>query len=808
MQIVSARLVCRLSEQTNESVLSVPPVVSGKRYSDNLECTWEIRSPDCEDPEKDACEQFVQLRPIALRLWSEDYVRIYSDPVNNVCQPGAPSNVLEAQLTGFYDDISSLPAFRAKGCLLVELQTDGNQEKWYGESGSGDGFLMAYDRNVPGCGGPSDCSGHTCNGLTGFCECGATAFGADCSHEDFCLGTNRLVLHPGKREIIKSSESITSIQDDASEKPYKNDLNCTWDISVPSGDDVKVTIFYDLEPTHDLLHLQRGALSFEQPPSAYTVLTGKQVEGEVYFIPSDGYAVSMRFTTDPRGRRQGFHATLETVAKNDLYEPRAPCSVPGQSGSQCEVAHCVAQNQFQEDLQSSDISSSYVLGRVVSQVEGLRVQPTPWEPAGGCVWSVSDKSSRMRKPTVAIRFVFNLPLDLEPKFPSSRGDQLLLSAAGGTTTSFYVEKCQTDEDCSYFWQTGQCENRGCTVKPAVEVEVDNASGSSIRLVTDRSDGGKIYRGLDFDALLVAECPNNAGLEHCESPGSNGVCKSGLCICPDGIPCSCPCDGDAPKSSPVNVGLAVGIVLPIFIVMIGVFLVYRHRKIMASREQKRIIAEKEAELEAFKDSIVGICVAVREYVPHVVDKNKKGRAMSKTRSLRVSYTKDPPKAVWCWQETDHQMGNHGPASIFGDEKDCWIIYDNKSAALLEKAYNTGSAKCRPIDGYEVDLKTMIQTKEATGFTRKVQRVLTGKPADTKDLDLSQAHFSDGLPAELAGEPQVVLIKDDLVQVSAGISELCRIAGVFSHMFLIQRFLISPLRFRRSATTAGRLEPRYV
>jgi WWE domain len=239
------------------------------------------------------------------------------------------------------------------------------------------------------------------------------------------------------------------------------------------------------------------------------------------------------------------------------------------------------------------------------------------------------------------------------------------------------------------------------------------------------------------------------------------------------------------------GRVAGIVLPLFLLMLCGFLAYRRRKILASRKQKQIIAEKEAELEAFRDSIVGICVAVREYVPQAVAAPELKRALSKTKKLRVSYSKDKEKGkrmvtcwtrlwtrevvcteslisregVWCWKETSHMMSNHDPASVFGDPKDCWIKYDKKSTDLLEQAHQSGATQCHPLDGYTVDFSTMLQTKQATGFQRKVQRIVHAKPAeDIKDLDLSEAHFSDGLPAELAGEPQVVLIKDDLIQIS--------------------------------------------
>ena len=736
----------------------------GKSYSDNLNCTWEIRAVDCVDPEQDSCQRFVELSFVILKLWSGDFVRVYSDPLRQRCQAGSDSLVLEAKLSGFFLP----PMLKAKGCLLVVFETDANSEKVYAGS-NGDGFLANYDRNTLACGGPQDCNSSPCNVESGLCECGGMAFGASCSY-DICLGTNKVFLQRGSSEVLASTPLahppwLRLARDEITIDPqsaYSNDLDCSFDISVPVGTVVKVEVYYDLEPTHDFLYLQSGTKSFGTTLSTYTTLSGASGSSEpkVFYVPTDslGFA-SLRLTTDTRGRRQGFYATVKAFDMS--VQEDTPCALLGYSGRGCEVPHCIARNTFQS-TSNLEVHASHAVGRVVSQSPGMLIPS-----AAECEWAIPTKVAVEAEDFVSLRLIFNRPLDLEPKPRLVSGDQLTITTSNGTEgIIFFVEKCRVDTDCLLSWQTGRCEDGGCSVRDAVEAKVDSTDDIFLHLTTDRNDGGRMHSGLDFDTLLVQECPNEAGLEHCEHRNANGKCVSGFCICPGGVPCSCPCAGDSPGNLVAKIGLMLGVVIPLFLVLLGGFFIYRRRKIVASREQKHIIAQKEAELDSFRDSIAGMRVAVCEFVPCASSVETSGRALSKTSSLRVSTAKEPPKAVWCWQETDHVMSRHDDANIYGDPKDCWILYDSKCTTILEQAYQKApSCKCHPLPGYLVDIGTMTQTKEATGFQRKVQRVVLKQSSNlTKDVDLSSAHFSDGLPQELSGEPQVVLIKNDVIQIS--------------------------------------------
>jgi len=72
--------------------------------------------------------------------------------------------------------------------------------------------------------------------------------------------------------------------------------------------------------------------------------------------------------------------------------------------------------------------------------------------------------------------------------------------------------------------------------------------------------------------------------------------------------------------------------------------------------------------------------------------------------------------------------HGDASVvIGAVDDCWIAYDETAAALLEAAALSQAQQqpgatitCQPVPGYTVNLRTMQQTKDATGYQRSVQR----------------------------------------------------------------------------------------
>ena len=71
----------------------------------------------------------------------------------------------------------------------------------------------------------------------------------------------------------------------------------------------------------------------------------------------------------------------------------------------------------------------------------------------------------------------------------------------------------------------------------------------------------------------------------------------------------------------------------------------------------------------------------------------------------------------------------------------------------------------MDGYVVDFSDMVQVKTATGFKRNVQR-LVETSFDGDEPKSVSVHIKkvNSFPKELEGEPKMVLVKNDIVQIS--------------------------------------------
>ena len=493
------------------------------------------------------------------------------------------------------------------------------------------------------------------------------------------------------------------------------------------------------------------------------VLTGTHSEAgtrEAYYLPvdTDGLA-TLRFQTDARGRRRGFDAILRAIdTKTDsqsFLSGEQPCPIPGQSGYSCEISHCINKNRLNKAHRDLVAPGPFTLGRVVSQVSELPIPAMPWASHGGCKWILTPEGLPFSEKKIgAFRFVLNKPFDLEPFPVTDVGDKLVIRQEQRTdqfSEIIFSESCENDEACSFQWQTGECSEKGaCIVRTTFEVPVEPFDDSeepllaSILLITDRNDGGESYSGLDFDVYLVQEYNDDV---HCEDAG--GTCVDEFCYC-SGIACSRPC-GERPDvvSSGVKIGIVLGVRAPIFACMFVGFYLYRRCKIEQSRAQKKIIEEKEAELEQFRNSVIGMRAVINDYVPVVSEETKET-----ARAL--------PKVQWCWKETDFCMDNHDEDEIFGPTSDCWIKYKNSNR--IEKKYQrmNGTGVIKPLDGYTLDFETMIQTKTATGFQREVKRFV--EETDLLDVNMDHVEVGEGLPSDLEGEPQMILVKGDIIQIS--------------------------------------------
>jgi hypothetical protein len=211
------------------------------------------------------------------------------------------------------------------------------------------------------------------------------------------------------------------------------------------------------------------------------------------------------------------------------------------------------------------------------------------------------------------------------------------------------------------------------------------------------------------------------------------------------------------------------------------------KYWRSRRSKHSI---KAELVAFQNSIVDMKAAACNYIPHVVmtksatDVDSESITSDFDSTLREQAVTalsviPPPVVRWCWKETASVMQNHNASTIYGDPADCWILYSAEQSRQLEVAFMKKAAECSPMPGYKVDLKGMVQTKQATGFQRAVCRhveragggsvpgarsVAQQLPQLQPTLDLSDVTMGDALPIDLKDEPQMVLVQGDVIQVS--------------------------------------------
>jgi hypothetical protein len=211
-------------------------------------------------------------------------------------------------------------------------------------------------------------------------------------------------------------------------------------------------------------------------------------------------------------------------------------------------------------------------------------------------------------------------------------------------------------------------------------------------------------------------------------------------------------------------------LPFWILMLVVafgllFVVFSIKNWVSRRKLRRI----KAELDAFRDSIVGMRAVSRHCIPRTVRKNKnEEHDVEQGLSGKVSVAARE-YVQWCWKETSTAMSAHNPSDIQGDPAESWIKYSLECNSKLEAAFKEGKPQYSPLSEYIVNFRSMKQTKVATGYERDVRRVLVKIEAKTdkgaqKEIDLADVHVRDELPVDLRAEPQMVLVEGDIVQIS--------------------------------------------
>jgi len=231
---------------------------------------------------------------------------------------------------------------------------------------------------------------------------------------------------------------------------------------------------------------------------------------------------------------------------------------------------------------------------------------------------------------------------------------------------------------------------------------------------------------------------------------------GFCLCGFGEACAWPCAEEAPAcggmcfvpsskgKNEVDMGLVYGIVFGLFLpllVLIGVFLFFYRRKMKRkSAAQKAIISDQQQELQAFRDSVVGMRAVVQGAAP--------------------GGTARPPAAPakWYWEESPARLAAHPHV-----KPPHWIPYDAAAAARLEQAFATRAGTVMLTAAYEADVQKMVQTNLRTKFSRRLLRDAPAMPiARPSSHDMEQG--ADRPPDIDADEPCMVLHVGSIVQIA--------------------------------------------
>ncbi|KAH8072489.1 platelet-activating factor acetyltransferase [Aureococcus anophagefferens] len=234
-------------------------------------------------------------------------------------------------------------------------------------------------------------------------------------------------------------------------------------------------------------------------------------------------------------------------------------------------------------------------------------------------------------------------------------------------------------------------------------------------------------------------------------------------CGDGYACSgmvCAPPSSSSGGAAVDVGLILLVVAIIVAALGAVFFYYRRQVVKSLDSLKGNLASLEAELQDFKDSVVGFKVAVQDYVPEAVsvdvagdDANAKYEAEA-GGAVVAAVAGAPAAARWYWREEQARLGSHDPAKVKSPH---WVAYDDGVAAALERAYgDAGASKVVATGGpYKVDVATMKQVNERTNYERDVLRDV--HPA-------APGANTDRRPEELLGEDALLLRAGSVLQVS--------------------------------------------
>ena len=198
-----------------------------------------------------------------------------------------------------------------------------------------------------------------------------------------------------------------------------------------------------------------------------------------------------------------------------------------------------------------------------------------------------------------------------------------------------------------------------------------------------------------------------------------------------------------KSTKVDTGLIIGLVfglIGVILLVVGVlYCWYWH-----SRTLHKNLAKVTADLQDFKDSVVGVKVGIKDYVPSAISSGDSTQAAT---------------ATWYWKEEPHRLTAHDASLVRAPH---WIMYDADVQALLEQAHSNNQPDCSTGPNYTVDLKGMEQTNARTGFKRAVLRD-EGSGHETKARPDTTHADTSTRPDELLGEDALLLRTGSMIQI---------------------------------------------
>ena len=267
---------------------------------------------------------------------------------------------------------------------------------------------------------------------------------------------------------------------------------------------------------------------------------------------------------------------------------------------------------------------------------------------------------------------------------------------------------------------------------------------------------------------------------------------GDAVCAANNQCVGPGAADGTKGGAVD---PVAVAVPVIaIIILGAFVFhfYRGRIMKQLNALSQNLESLEAELQDFKDSVVGVKVAAKDYVPAAFsldDGSYEDSANSKYAAEEATASRpaaaaadDEARAVWLWREDPARLGGHDAARV---KQPHWVMYANDVSAAIERAHDAylglGLTSGTDVgDDYAIDFVKMAQTNKRTGFTRDVRRdspsahaaAAPPKKAGRAAAASARVHpaappreaDTSKRPDELLGEDALLLRTGSMVQIS--------------------------------------------